>query len=135
MRIMGHNALAILAAAIAIYAIEFIIFAVMISPPQYLAMSGMTQAQAEAIGMSRMPFGAVMPVLAAIGLSLAIKWRAAAGPVAGATTGLIMGVVFGFGARMYGFVYGADDMNYLAIDFARFLVTYAVGGAIIGAWK
>lgn len=135
MRYQGHNILAILVAALAIYAIEFVIFAVLISPAQFMAMSGMSEAQGSAIGASRMPFGILMPLLAAIGLSLVIKWRGALGMSAGAMTGLIMALVFGFGSRMYGYVYGPHTELYLAIDFARYLITYGVAGAILGAWK
>ena len=87
MRVMGHNAFAIIVAALAIYAIEFVIFAVLIPAEQYMAFTGITQAQVEG-GMARMPFGIIPPLLAAIGLSMVIKRRNAAGWMGGATTGL-----------------------------------------------
>jgi Protein of unknown function (DUF1761) len=135
MRINGHNVLAIVAAAIAIYAIEFIIYGLVISPAQFMEMSGETQAQADAIGMTRMPYGPIMPLMAAIGLSLAIKWRGAVGAVGGAVTAVIVGVFIAFSSRLYGYVYGVQNETYLAIDFGRYMLTYAVGGAILGAWK
>jgi Protein of unknown function (DUF1761) len=135
MRYQGHNVLAIAAAAVVIYLLEFLLYGVAIQPEQFRAMSGMSEAQGNAIGMARMPFGAIMPILAAIGLSLAVKWRGAMGPAAGAMTGVLMGVCFAFAGRMYAYVYGADTETYLLIDLARFVVTYAIGGAIIAAWK
>jgi len=134
MRINGHNVFAIIVAAIAIYAIEFLIFGIAITPDQYMQMSGNSEAQ-QAAGMSRMPFGIVMPILAAIGLSLLLKWRGTTGAMAGATTAAIVAVCFTFTGRMNGYVYGSDNETYLLIDLGRFVVTYGVAGAILAAWK
>lgn len=135
MRIMGHNVFAIIVAALAIYGIEYVIFAMLIPGEQYMAMTGFSQQQADAIGMSRMPLGIVMPLLAAIGLSLAIKWRNAAGWMGGVTTALIMAVLFGFGTSLYSYVYGAHTESYLPINLGHFLVAWGAAGAILGAWK
>lgn len=132
MRVMGHNVLAILVAAIAIYAIEFVIFAVLIPGDQYMAMTGMMDGQGDA---GRMPVGAVMPILTAIGLSLAIKWRNAAGWMAGAVTALLMAIFLAFPTSLYGYVYGTHTEQFVAINLAHFLVCYAAAGAILAAWK
>jgi hypothetical protein len=134
MRFNGHNVLAIAAAAIAIYAIEFVIFAVLIPADQYMAFTGITQEQSEG-GMARMPFGIIPPVLAAIGLSMVIKWRNAAGWMGGLTTGLWMAVLFAFGTSLYGYVYGPHIEAYLPVNLAHFLVCYGAAGAILGAMK
>jgi hypothetical protein len=134
MRMMGHNVLAIVVAALLIYAIEFVIFAMLISPDQYMAFTGVTPQQAEA-GMARMPFGIVPPVLAAIGLSLAIKWRNAPGMMGGVMTALIMAFVFAFGASLYSYVYGPHSEAYLPVNLAHFLVAWGAAGAVLGAWK
>lgn len=135
MRVMGHNVLAIIVAALAIYGIEYVIFAMLIPSDQYMAMTGFSQEQADAIGMSRMPFGIVMPVLAAIGLSLAVKWRNAAGWMGGATTALILAVLLGFGTSLYSYVYGAHAASYLPINLGHFLVAWGAAGAVLGAWR
>ncbi|MBN8608898.1 MAG: DUF1761 domain-containing protein [Caulobacterales bacterium] len=132
MRYQGHNILAIVAAAVVIYLIEFVIFAVLIPGDQYMAMTGMVEGQGDA---SRMPVGVVMPILTAIGLSLVIKWRNAPGAMAGLSTGLLMAVLFGFSTSLYGYVYGAHTAAYLPINLGHFLVCWGVAGAIIGAWK
>jgi hypothetical protein len=134
MRINGHNMLAIVVAAIAIYAIEFVIFAVLIPAEQYMALTGITQEQVEG-GMARMPFGIIPPVLAAIGLSMVIKWRNAAGWMGGLMTGVFMAVLFAFGTSLYGYVYGPHVEAYLPINLAHFLVCYGAAGAILGVWK
>jgi cytochrome bd-type quinol oxidase subunit 2 len=132
MRVMGHNVLAIVVAAIAIYLIEFVIFGLLIPGDQYEAMVGLS---AEQMHSERMPIGALPPLLAAIGLSLAIKWRNAPGWMGGVTTALLMALFFAFATSLYPYVYGAQTEVFLAVDLGHYLVCYAVAGAILGAWK
>jgi hypothetical protein len=132
MRYNGHNVLAIVVAAIAIYLIEFVIFGVVISGDQYTAMVGLN---ADQLHPERMMFGVIPPVLTAIGLSLAVKWRNAAGLMAGAMTGIWMAIFFAFATSLYPFVYGSNTETFLAVNLAHYLVCYAVAGGILGAWK
>lgn len=134
MRIMGHNVLAIIVAALLIYAIEFIIFAVLISGEQYMAYTGVT-AQQISLNEWRMPLGVAPPLLAAIGLSLVIRWRDRPGMMGGASTALILAVLFAFGTSLYGYVYGPHTTGYLPVNLAHFLVTWGAAGAVLGAWK
>lgn len=134
MRYQGHNVLAIIVAALAIYAIEFVIFAILIPGDQYMALTRITQAQVD-YGMSRMPYGVIPPIFAAIGLSLVIKWRNAAGVTGGVTTALIMAVLFAFGTSLYSYVYGTHTEAYLLVNLGHFLVCWGVAGAVLGAWK
>jgi hypothetical protein len=134
MRMMGHNVLAVIAAALLIYAIEFVIFALLISPEQYMAFTGVTQAQVEG-NMDRMPFGVIPPLLSAIGLSLCIKWRGAQTLQGGAMTGLLLAALFAFGTSLYSFVYGPHAVAYLPVNLAHFLVCWGAAGAVLGAWK
>jgi hypothetical protein len=134
MRVMGHNLLAIFVAALAIYLLEYVIFAVLISPEQYMAFTGVTPEQVEG-GMARMPLGVIPPILAAIGLSLAIKWRGRPGWMSGAATGLLLAILFAFGTSLYGYVYGPHTTPYLAVNLGHFLVCWGLAGAILGAWK
>jgi len=134
MRVQGHNLLAILVAAIAIYGIGFLIYGVLIPSEQYMEMANLSEADVEA-GMAKMPLGVIMPILIAIGLSFAIKWRNTSGWMGGLTTGFIMALCFLFAERLYGYVYGAETLNLLLVDSAHAFVTAMVAGAIIGAWK
>ncbi len=134
MRISGHNVLAIIVATLAIYLIEYVIFAVLIPGEQYADMIGMTYVQGGG-DMSRMPYGIVMPLLSAIGLSCAIKWRGDMGPVAGLMTGVLLAVLFGFSVTMYSWVYGEAKPIWLAISLGHFIVAWGVAGAVLGAWK
>jgi len=132
MRLNGHNLLAILAAAIAIYLIEFVIFAVLMSPEQYQVMIGVT---AEQLHPERMAFGIIPPLLGAIGLSLAVKWRNAPGLMGGAMTGVWMGIFFALAGSLYGFVYGSNTETLVAVNLGHFVVCYGVAGGILGAWR
>jgi len=133
MRYMGHNVLAIIAAAVAIWAIGFLLYVVLFQE-QWLAWMGVTEADMEA-GNGRMPFMVVMPFLQAIGLSLAIKWRGQSGWMAGALTGVLLAVFLTIAGRMYGWVYSMEATELFGLDSLHFLLTHAAAGAIIGAWK
>jgi hypothetical protein len=132
MRFMGHNVFAIVAAAIAIYAIEFVIFALLIPGEQYAAMVGLNTEQMHA---ERMLVGVIMPILTAIGLALVIKWRNAPGWMGGATTALIAAIVFALPVSLYGYVYGSHTEQFIFVNLAHYLVCWAAAGAILGAWK
>lgn len=134
MRVMGHNVLAIILAAVVIYGIEFVIFGVLIPGEQYMAYTGVTAEQLS-YGMSRMPYGVIPPILTAIGLSLAIKWHNAPGWMGGARTALLMAVFFGFSTSLYGYIYGTHTEAYLPVNLGHFLVCWGAAGAVLGAWK
>ncbi|MGH6951206.1 MAG: DUF1761 domain-containing protein [Vitreimonas sp.] len=133
MRYMGHNVLAIVAAAVAIWAIGFLLYAVLFQQ-QWMTWMGLTEEQLETDN-GRMPFMVAMPFLQAIGLSLAIKWRNQPGWLAGLITGVLMAVFLSIAARMYGWVYSFEASELFGLDSLHFLLTHAVAGAILGAWK
>ena len=88
MRVMGHNVFAIVVAAIAIWAIGFLLYVVLFQA-QWMAWMGVTEEQMQHDN-GRMPFMVVMPFLQAIGLSLAVKWRNAPGWMGGLMTAFCM---------------------------------------------
>lgn len=133
MRYQGHNVLAIVAAAVAIWLVGFVLYAVLFEQ-QWIAWMGWSEAQAEQ-GSGRMPFMLVMPFLQAIGLSLVIKWRNQPGWMSGLITGVLMAVFFSIAARMYGWVFSFEVSQLFGLDSLHFLLTHAVAGAILGAWK
>jgi len=133
MRYQGHNLLAILAAAVVMYLIGFLIYGLMFEA-QWQAMSGYTQ-ESFAGQEWKMALSPIMPLLIASGISLANKWRAQPGWMAGAVTGFIVALCFVFASRLYTFVYSPEVIGMLAIDSAHLFLVSVVGGAIIGAWK
>ena len=133
MRYNGHNVLAIVVAAVAIWAIGFLLYVVLFAE-QWSAWMGLTEADMNEDN-GRMPFMVVMPFLQAIGLSLVVKWRNASGWLAGMMTGVLMAIFFSIAARLYGWVYSFEVSELLGLDSLHFLLTHAVAGAILGAWK
>jgi hypothetical protein len=133
MRVRGHNILAILVAAVAMYAIGALIYGLFLSAA-WQAATGYEPAQYAGLEW-RMALSPVMPILIAIGLALIVQWRGVVGPVAGAKTGLIAALFFLFPARLYNFVYSPESPNVLCIDTLHLFLLAAVGGAIIGAWR
>lgn len=134
MRVMGHNAFAILVAAIAIFAVGFVIYGALFTDA-WIAATGWTEEQIQT-GASKMPFSPIPSILIAIGMSLAVKWRGKTGWAEGAITGVLMAVFLLIGERFYGFVYApAGGETWLAIDALYAVVSGAVAGAILGAWR
>lgn len=134
MRFNGHNVLAIVVAAVAIWAIGFLLYVVLFEE-QWMTWMGITEADVETAGADRMPFMVIMPFLQAIGLSLAVKWRNAPGLMGGLTTGVFMAIFLTIAGRMYGWVYSFEPTELFGLDSLHFFLTHAVAGAILGAWK
>lgn len=134
MRMMGHNLLAIIVAALAIYFVGFLIYG-MLFTDAWVVSTGWSAEQLET-GAGKMPFGPAPSLLIAIGMSLAVKWRGKAGWMEGAVTGVLMAVFLLIGERFYGFVYSpAGGEVWLAIDALYAVLSGVVAGAIVGAWK
>jgi hypothetical protein len=133
MRVNGLNVFAIAAAAVAIYAIGFVIYG-LVFQEQWMAWAGYDQASFAGQEW-RMAISPVMPILIAIGVALVMKWRNASGLAAGAATGFWLGLFFLVGSRLYGFAYGVEPAELLALDSAHLLLNGLVAGAVIGAMK
>jgi Protein of unknown function (DUF1761) len=133
MQVAGHNALAVIAAAVAMYLIEFVMYGMAVPQETYMALSYMSAEEA-AGNAWKMPFGIIGPLIWAIGLSIAIGWKGAKGWQAGAMVGVTTGFFFMCAARFYQWGYGPTGLDFFALDAVHFLLCGAVGGAIIAAW-
>ncbi|MGE0828287.1 MAG: DUF1761 domain-containing protein [Hyphomonadaceae bacterium] len=133
MRYQGHNILAIIVAAVAMYAIGAIIYGALFGE-YWMQLSGVTK-DSFAGEEWRMALSPIMPILQAIGLSLVIKWRNAVGWLEGAASGFWMALFFVFASRLYMFVYSTEPSALLGLDTVHLFLINMVGGAIIGAWK
>ena len=135
MRAGGFNWAAVLAAAVAIYAIGFVIYGLVIPPESWMAMSGISQAEMEAVGQSRMMFGPLMPILTAVFLAVILQW----GGVSTVSTGVRWAVTIAFASAiptvLYGWVYGVGPIEATVIDAAHLLLGHAAAGAILGGWR
>ncbi|OYX50078.1 MAG: hypothetical protein B7Y90_05195 [Alphaproteobacteria bacterium 32-64-14] len=130
--IVGDNWLAIIAAAVAIYAIGFIIYGAVFSK-LWMQLSGYTKEQL-APHMWKMAISWIMPVLTAIGLALILKMAG----VYNLATGLMISLQVWFfivlPARLYSFVYSPEKPGLLVMDLIHLLLGTLVAGGIISAW-
>lgn len=134
MRSGGINWLAVIAAAIAIYAIGFVIYGMLISEDQMMAMMEISEAD-KAAAMSRMPFGVVMPIMTAVFMAVLFKWAQVASASKGAQWAMVIALASAIPSMLYGWVYGGGDTNVALIDCAHLLLGHVAAGAILGGWK
>ena len=134
MRSGGINWLAVIVAAIVIYAIGFVIYAMMMPMDTYVAMSGMTAAE-QATATSRMMYSPLMPIMTAVFMAVLFKWGNVADAMSGAKWALVIALASAVPAMLYGWVYGGSDTNMAMVDCAHLLLGHIAAGAILGGWK
>ena len=135
MRIAGMNVIAILAAAIAIYAVGFVLYGLMLDPETWMASAGITKEQMDAVGMARMPYSVVMPLATSIGMAILFKWGNVTGMANGVRWGALVACLSAIPALWYGWVYGVGPMSGTLIDSGHLLVGHGIAGAILASWK
>ena len=135
MRLGGINWLAVLVAAIAIYAIGFVIYGLLIPAETWMAWEGDTPAELAAVADSRMPFGVIMPLMTAIFMAVIFNWAQIAGASKGAKWGAVLALASAVPAELYAWVYGTGVVQITLIDSFHLLLGHIAAGAILGAWK
>lgn len=134
MRSGGINWLAVIAAAIAIYALGFVIYGMLIPEDRMMAMMDISE-EDKAVAMSRMPFGVVMPILTAVFMAVLFKWGQVADAMSGVKWATVVALASAVPTMLYGWVYGGIDTNMTMIDCAHLLLGHIAAGAILGGWK
>ena len=134
MRSAGINWLAVIAAAIAIYAIGFVIYAMLIPMDSWTAMTGMTEAE-KAVAMTRMPFSVVMPILTAVFMAVLFKWGQVGDAATGAKWAVVVALASAVPTMLYGWTYGGHDTSMTMVDCAHLVLGHVAAGAILGGWK
>ena len=132
MRAGGINWLAVLAAAVAVYVIGFIIYG-MIVPEETIAAT-MSEDQIAA-GEARMPLGVLMPLSIAAFLAVLLKWGSVTGAARGAQWGFVVALASAVPTIGYGWVYGGYPSGSALIDCGHLLLVHLAAGAIIGGWR
>jgi hypothetical protein len=130
--IVGDNWLAIVVAAIAIYAVGFIIYGALFSK-LWMSLSGYTKEQL-APHQWKMAISPIMPILTAVGLAILLKLAR----VDNLATGLVVSLQIWFfimvPVRMYSYVYGPEKPGFFVMDAIHVLLGTLAAGAIISAW-
>lgn len=135
MRAGGINWLAVIAAAIVIYAIGFIIYVMLLPEEWWMSASGISQAEIDAVGASRMPFGIVMPLMIAGFLAVLFKLGKVADAATGAKWAVVVALASAIPTLLYGWVYGVEPFGVTAIDSAHLMLGHVAAGAILGGWR
>ncbi|MGH6659838.1 MAG: DUF1761 domain-containing protein [Sphingomicrobium sp.] len=135
MRAGGINWIAVLVAAIAFYAIGFVIYGLLIPAESWMAMSGISEAEIEALGENRMLFSVMMPLMTAIFMAVLFKWGKVADAATGAQWGVVIALASAVPGMLYGWVYGVGPIEMTMIDSAHLLLGHAAAGAVLGGWK
>ena len=134
MRSGGINWLAVIAAAVTIYVLGFVMYAVMIPMESYVAMSGITEAE-QATATSRMMYSPIMPIMTAVFMAVLFKWGSVPDMVAGIKWALVVALASGIPGVLYGWVYGGLPTKMTMIDVSHLLLGHIAAGAILGGWK
>ena len=134
MRAGGINWAAVIAAAVAFYAIGFVIYGMIVPEETLMALSGMTEAE-KAVAQTRMMFGVAMPIATAIFMALLFKWAEVAGASKGAQWGMVIALASAVPTAWYGWVYGGMPAEVSLIDSAHLLLGHVAAGAVLGHWK
>lgn len=135
MRSGGINWVAVIAAAIAIYAIGFVIYGLVIPAETWMVWEGETPAELAEVGDSRMPFGVVMPLMTALFMAVIFKWAQVVGASNGAKWGAVVALASAVPAEMYAWVYGTGLVEITLVDGVHLFLGHVAAGAILGAWK
>lgn len=134
MRAAGINWFAVLAAAVAIYLIGFVIYGLLIPEATWMAWTGMTEAE-KAIAMSRMTLSPLMPIMTVVFLALLFKWGNVMGASKGAQWGMVVALASAVPTVWYGWVYGGLPAEMTLVDSAHLLIGHIAAGAILGGWR
>lgn len=135
MRAGGINWGAALAAAVAFYALGFVIYGMLVPEETMLAWSNLTREEMDAVGPSRMPFGALMPLATALFLAILFKWGGVDSAAKGARWGMVVAFASAIPTVWYGWVYGVGPAEEALLDSAHLLLGHAIVGAILGNWR
>jgi Protein of unknown function (DUF1761) len=133
MKILGLKPLAVLAAALGVYAAGFVIYGLIFSQA-WMTLAGFTEADFEGETW-RMALGPIMPIVITLGIGLLIKERGITTWQAGARLGAFVGGFFLCGTQLYSVAYGLDPLALYAIDAFHLMLNGVIAGAILGAMK
>jgi hypothetical protein len=135
MRSAGINWLAVLAAAVAFYAIGFFLYGMIIGEEQLSAIMGTDPVISKETEEARMPFGVLMPLATAAFMALIFKWGQVTGAGTGARWGAVIALASALPTVWYGWVYGSLPAEMALIDNVHLLLGHLAAGAILGGWK
>jgi len=133
MRSGGINWLAVIAAAVAFYAIGFVIYGMLVPAETWMSWTGVTEEQISAA--NRMAYSPLMPIMTAVFLAILFKWGQVAGASKGVQWAAVVALASAVPGMLYGWVYGVGPIEMTLVDSGHLLLGHAAVGAILGGWK
>lgn len=136
MRVMGHNAIAIVLASIAFYLIGMVWYGFAFSD-LWMAQTGYTEADFEGSSPLWMALGGVICLLTVIGLSVVLRWGGEMPALNGALKRtFLLWAGFGLTAALYGIAYTPmHSVPLLLVDAGHLLVGWLAAAAILALMK
>lgn len=132
-RIFGHDLLAVIAAAVAIYIIGFLIYGLLFSS-YWMAQWGYTL-DSFAGHEWKMFLGPIMPILTVLGLAALFQTAGASGLNAHLRIGVIVWAGFSLSTLLYGYAYGIlMTPGVLVLDAIHLLLGILAASAIL-VWR
>ncbi|QDP19974.1 DUF1761 domain-containing protein [Sphingomonas xanthus] len=129
------NWAAVLVAAVAIYAIGFIIYGLLMKPDKWMRLARITEEDMTRVGKSRMIYGPLMPLVTAIFMALLFHWAGVSSWQMGLHWGAAIAVASALPALWYGWVYGVGPAGKEMLDSVHLLLGHVAAGAILGGWQ
>ncbi len=129
--IVGDNWIAIIVAAIAIYAVGFVIYGGL--SKLWMQQSGYTKEQLQPHTW-KMALSPIMPILTAIGLALILKLARVDNLATGLMISFEIWLFLVLPARLYNYVYSPEKPGIAIMDAVHLLLGTLVAGGIISAW-
>ena len=133
MRSGGINWLAVIVAAIVIYAIGFVIYGLVVPADSWMAMTGMTEGE-KSIAMSRMMYSPLMPILTAVFMAILFNWGNVSDAKTGAKWAVGIALASAILTMLYGWVYGGLNSDMTLID-VNLHCSAISRPAPLGGWK
>lgn len=128
----GPNWLAIVAAAIAFYAVGAVIYGGL--SKLWMQLSGYTKEQLKPHTW-RMAISPIMPIFTAIGLAFLFRLAGVTTLMSGIELAALIWFFLILSTRLYSFVYSPERPGLLLMDSIHLLLGYLAAGAILGAWQ
>jgi hypothetical protein len=130
--IVGDNWIAIVVAAIATYAVGFLIYGALFSK-LWMSLSGYTKEQLQPHAW-KMALSPIMPILSAIGLAIVLKLARVDNLATGLMISFQIWLFLILPARLYNYVYSPERPGLAVMDAAHLALGTLVAGGIISAW-
>lgn len=121
------------AAAVAIYAIGFLIYGALFSK-MWMGLTGYTHEQLQPHRW-KMALSPLMPILTAVGLALVLKWARVDSVALGVMVAAEVWFFLVLSTRLYSYTYSPEKPGLLLMDAIHLLLGFVVAGAIIGGWR